>query len=549
MKQCFGYVRVSTQKQGEGVSLEAQRAAIEQFAARNGITVVQWFEEQQTAAKSGRPVFGAMLRLLKRGKAAGVVMHKIDRSARNFADWAKIGDLADAGIDVHFATESLDFRSRGGRLSADIQAVIAADYIRNLRDECLKGMYGRLRQGLYPWGAPLGYRNNGKGKPKTPDPQSAPLVREMFELYGTGSYSIRTLREEITRRGLRNTKGRPVSKHGVEKILGNPFYCGVVLVRSTGEIFDGCHEPLIRASLFERVQLLKQGKAGKKVTRHQHLYRGLFRCTHCGYAMIPERQKGRVYYRCHTRSCPTTAVREDRIEHAVRAELEKVAFTEEQIDEIEMAIARWPERDDAANTIKAKQLELAQFDTRLERLTDALIDRLIDEHTFRTRKQSLVLERQHVLEQIDDLKETSLDETHLRRFLEQAKSLARQYDSVDRDEKRQIVEMTTSNRTVTGKEIGIQPQDWLRSLQELAAAPVGEHHRPNSRTDDPATSKTLEALVKASKSPEAAILRRPTSARLHTPPTARGRRTTLCGTAPAHWARARTVRRAAAGGT
>jgi site-specific DNA recombinase len=54
MKQCFGYVRVSTQKQGEGVSLEAQRAAIEQFADRNDIIISRWFEEKQTAAKRGR---------------------------------------------------------------------------------------------------------------------------------------------------------------------------------------------------------------------------------------------------------------------------------------------------------------------------------------------------------------------------------------------------------------------------------------------------------------------------------------------------------------
>lgn len=33
MKPCFGYIRVSTQKQGEGVSLEAQRDAILAFAA------------------------------------------------------------------------------------------------------------------------------------------------------------------------------------------------------------------------------------------------------------------------------------------------------------------------------------------------------------------------------------------------------------------------------------------------------------------------------------------------------------------------------------
>ncbi len=87
-KKCFGYIRVSTVKQGEGVSLEAQKDAITAFAAKNDLTISQWFEEKETAAKKGRPVFGAMIRDLKKGKAQGLVVHKIDRSARNFSDWA-----------------------------------------------------------------------------------------------------------------------------------------------------------------------------------------------------------------------------------------------------------------------------------------------------------------------------------------------------------------------------------------------------------------------------------------------------------------------------
>ena len=51
--------------------------------------------------------------------------------------------------EVHFANESLDLHSRGGRLSADIQAVAAADYIRNLREVTKKDPYGRLKQGFY----------------------------------------------------------------------------------------------------------------------------------------------------------------------------------------------------------------------------------------------------------------------------------------------------------------------------------------------------------------------------------------------------------------
>src|SRR5258708_29492584 len=106
-----------------------------------------------------------MLGLLRKGAAAGVIIHKIDRSARNLKDWADLGDLIDSGVAVHFANESLDLNSRGGRLSADLQAVVAADYIRNLREEARKGFYGRLKQGLLPMPAPVGYLNAGKGQP------------------------------------------------------------------------------------------------------------------------------------------------------------------------------------------------------------------------------------------------------------------------------------------------------------------------------------------------------------------------------------------------
>jgi DNA invertase Pin-like site-specific DNA recombinase len=148
MKSYFAYIRVSTPKQGKGVSLEEQQAAIKAHAERRGIEVVEWFEERETAAKAGRAVFSRMLARLESGEAEGVIIHKIDRSARNLWDWANLSKLFDRGIDVQFAHDSVDLSSRGGRLSADIMAIVAADYIRNLREEVKKGFYGRLKQGI-----------------------------------------------------------------------------------------------------------------------------------------------------------------------------------------------------------------------------------------------------------------------------------------------------------------------------------------------------------------------------------------------------------------
>jgi DNA invertase Pin-like site-specific DNA recombinase len=134
MEGYIGYTRVSTVKQGtKGVSLQEQRDGISRYGERNQLPITVWLEEMETAAKQGRPVFNQALKLLRTGKARGIILHKLDRGARNLKDWAAIGELSDQGVEVHFVSESLDLQSRGGRLSADIQAVVAADYIRNLR--------------------------------------------------------------------------------------------------------------------------------------------------------------------------------------------------------------------------------------------------------------------------------------------------------------------------------------------------------------------------------------------------------------------------------
>lgn len=503
MKQCFGYLRVSTTKQGDGVSLDAQKAFILGYAEQNELTISRWFEEKETAAKQGRPAFNAMVRGIKRGQAEGFVAHKIDRSARNFADWARIGDLSDAGYEVHFAAETLDFRSRGGRLSADMQVVLATDFIRNLRDEVKKGIDGRLKQGLYPFKAPVGYLDNGKGAVKTLDPERARLVRELFELYATGNHSIRTVQAEMTKRGLTNCNGRSPSKPLIETALSNPFYCGIIRIKVTGKTYQGIHEPLIPVALFQRVQDVKSGKAGKKVTRHNHRYRGLFQCAGCGRSMIPERQKGRVYYRCQTKACPTTTAREDALETAVFELMAGLRLSEPAIQRLTKEVAKWvKDQGHSEQEELQRQQRLAQIDQRLENLTDALIDKHIDHDAYNTRRQTLLLEKQNLEEQ--GAKVTSRHDAgeQVQRFLELAKSLAPYYRSLNPSEKRAFVEITLSNRNVRGKSIELEPSDWLEPVQSVVSVGNGALTRPNSRSGQELKAEQIEALVTAAYSAE-----------------------------------------------
>lgn len=486
MRKFYGYIRVSTVKQGQhGVSLQEQKDAIERYAAAHGLEIVEWFRELETAAKRGRPAFTTMLEKLKARAADGVIIHKIDRSARNLRDWADLGELIDAGIEVHFSAESLDLSSRGGRLSADIQAVVAADYVRNLREETKKGLYGRLKQGLYPWAAPLGYLNQGKGKPKVPDPERATLIRRGFELYGSAAYDLKTLRRELRLLGLRNRRGGPLSLNGLNKVLRNPFYTGLIKVKRTGMTYPGVHEPLISLATFDRVQAVLDGKLNARVRKHDFLFRRLLACGHCGYSLIGELQKGHVYYRCHTDGCSTTGVREDYVEAYIAGLLAPMRLTEEEFSELQAALSDLDARKQEIRRDHRAALELskAKIEERLARLTDAYLDQLIDETELMERRESLLRERRLLEERLAAKVEAPTESlASVAIFLERAKSIQHMYNLALPYEKRDFLADSTSNRLVRGKDVEIRffpPYEALRTRGKVECC---DHVRDGTRT-------------------------------------------------------------------
>lgn len=439
------------------MSLQEQKDAIIRYAATHGFEIIEWFEERQTAAKQGRPVFTEMLRRLKRGNAAGVIIHKIDRSARNLRDWAAIGELIDRNIAVHFAGEAVDLRSRGGRLSADILAVVSADYVRNLREETMKGIRGRLKQGIYPFGAPIGYLNRGKGgKLKEIDPVKGPLVRTAFELYATGNYTLHALRDELDRRGLRNAKGGRLSITGVSTLLNNPFYVGVIRFHRH-ETYLGKHAPLISHALFDRVQRVLRGLTNVRIHRHDYLYRRRLRCATCNRSLIASRHKGHVYYRCQTRSCPTTVVREEAVLAVTRRELGRVTFTPEQLESLRLHAARLLDRRDHDNSQETARLQAAVGDVtaRLNRLVDLYVEGGIAKDLFETRQQALVVERSKLDESLELVRNAPRTLAKvLEIVIERAASARDQFDEREAPEdKRALLDELTSNRSVNGKNV------------------------------------------------------------------------------------------------
>ena len=468
MNEVFAYIRVSTLKQGlKGVSLQEQKSAIIDYAKIHKLKIVEWFEEKETAAKQGRLVFANMLEKLRKEYASGVIIHKIDRSARNLRDWAALGDLLDYGIDVHFANENVDLRARGGRLSADIQAVIAADFIRNLREETKKGMYGRLKQGLYPFRAPLGYLDAGSGNPKRPDPKRAHLIVKTFELYSTGEFTLHTIREEMSLRGLRSHSDSKLSINGFSKILKNPFYMGVIKIKKTGETFDGIHEPLISKSTYDSVQDVISGRRLHRKGKHHFLFRRLFTCKKCGYSLIGEKQKGHNYYRCH--NCRGTCIREDIIMKTIESTLHPLKLSEFEIQDVS-AVAKSLKKDifSSKNQDKKKiHLQKVRINKKIDRLTDSFLEGVVDKKTYLRKKESLLHEAKTLDEK--EMNISSGSKSDLERMISYLELVISLYSSFFKGNdyfKRKMVNLYTSNRFVDQKNVMVELNSPFKELSE-----------------------------------------------------------------------------------
>jgi site-specific DNA recombinase len=480
MKNVFAYVRVSTQKQGtQGSSLQEQRASISAYAERYNLSIAQWFEEMETAAKRGRPQFRQMIQGLDKGVACGVVIHKIDRSARNLRDWADLGDLIDRGVEVHFAHESLDLHSRGGRLSADIQAVVAADFIRNLRQEVKKGFYGRLKQGFYPLQAPTGYRDMGKAKAKEIDPVQGPLVRQAFELYASGEFSFDRLREEMHRRGLRGRNNCLVSRNTFTAIFNNPFYLGLMHIKSTGETFQGLHAPLIGKTLFDRVQLeLRGNRPVAGPYKNDFLFRGMIVCDHCGQHLTGERQKKRyIYYRCHNRKCETVCINERAIDDAVAGMFECLQLKPDELRDLRdiVDVLRGSDTGEKTTQEGALKLQLAKCDERISRLTDTLIDAVIDKEVYDLKKTQYLKDRIALIEQLEAVTDKPSRVDKMLKNFELANTAYIQYKNGIDVERRDLIRSTISNF------VGVSnyPAITLKSpFKELIESRISQHGAP-----------------------------------------------------------------------
>lgn len=324
MKKIIVYCRVSTEEQAKsGISLDAQEHTCKKAAEIAGYSSIEVIrDEGKSAGSLDRPGIQKIIKLCKESKVEKIFALHSDRLARNVEDHIALRKLfKENGVGITYALQpGMDNNTAFGQ-TMDTMTAAFNEMQRLVVKEKTKGaLLEKVNEGWFPGVAPLGYVNTNnqnfhRGEISrriiVPDPKTAPFVKEMFELYATGNYSLEALAELMAKKGLRTRRGKMIHHHKMPETLRNRLYIGELNWGGV-RIEKAKHQPIISKSLFERVQrvIVRRNKGAERKRKYKFLLRGIVHCAKCGRRLCAEwhtKPSGLRfgYYHCPN-NCPET---------------------------------------------------------------------------------------------------------------------------------------------------------------------------------------------------------------------------------------------------
>ncbi len=418
MQKYFIYCRKSSESEDRQVlSIESQVNEIKALAKRLGLEVSKVFTESMSAKEPGRPVFNEMMKMLHKGDAQGILCWKLDRLARNPLDGAAvIWTLKQNGSKIITPSQTFS-HGDDNTILMYIEFGMAQKFVDDLSKNVKRGNKTKLEKGELPGAAPLGYLNYtdpiSKEITLIPDKERFPIVRKMWDLMLSRSYSVQKIADIAnTKWGLRTrttkrTGGKSLSLSAVYRLFKNPFYCGI-MKRSEG-MFEHRYKRMVSRDEFDLVQEVLGMKNKERPKSHEFAFTGMMHCGECGCAITAEEKlklvkaDGRMhyyaYYRCTKKRralrCSQSAIPIKNLEIQIADFLERI-----QVPKVLMSWAikesdiQKGQYDETRKAI-LHSLEKVQGKSKrsLENLIDMRLQELITEEEFSSKKKSLEAER------------------------------------------------------------------------------------------------------------------------------------------------------------
>lgn len=427
-----GYCRFSSEAQRDGYSIEAQVRAITEWAAREGHTIKKFYiDEARSGTNDNREDFQNMVADAASGTFRAVVVHKLDRFARDRYDSAVYRHkLKTHGVRVISVLEPLDDSPESVMMEAVLEGM-AEYYSRNLSREVRKGKKEVALKAQHNGGpVPYGYRVDEQMR-YVPIPEEAAVIREIFSRLDGGSSYADVTRWAISQ-GLRTRRGSYFNEAFIAHMTTNTMLVGRFsygLRSKVGQepiIIEDAIEPIVDADVFWRVHnatLARKRGPRPRVKEDDYILTGYLFCAHCGSHLFGFKSKkeyksrngaDRLYearfYRCarkdpmkHNRRhepdvvlqrCHLRSIRKDVLETFVFSAIENVLFSQATMDWVvaELSVRLKQRKQNAQNNAadaNAYRKELEKVRNQKARLLDLYLSEALDKATFALKSREL----------------------------------------------------------------------------------------------------------------------------------------------------------------
>ncbi len=400
------YARFSSDNQRDE-SIDAQIRAIREYAKKQDVVIVEeYIDKARSATTDNRPEFLRMISDSAKEEFDIVLVHKLDRFARNRQD--SIGyrmQLKRHGVSLISILEYIDESPESIILESVLEAM-AEYYSKNLARETIKGLKENALKGLHTGGKPpFGYDLDKVSRKLVVNEHEAIAVRLIFErtLERVGYAKIA---DELNVLGYKTRYDRPFGKNSLLSIVRNEKYTGIyVYNKASSKDVDGKRnnskhkddEDIIRIKdavpviipkeTFMQVQdILKQRghRTSSNRAKTVYLLSGKIRCGKCGYSMGGNRRfSGRnkiphVTYRCmgqkNLRICGTKEIRREYIEAFVLEKLSEYLFSDSLIDKLLSEYGNYQKSLNSESLLQLKGLQsrLAEVKTESSNLINIM---------------------------------------------------------------------------------------------------------------------------------------------------------------------------------